>query len=163
MEGDFAWSAPSFSEPFQAVKLQQGNDAQFVATIQGNPQPEVRFRFNKASLRFVEFSWNLLLRCVTFTVNWFRLRGKTCFTRMLFRKSSYEKYKILSGKINEAFRDVPMDKYLGQRILCPNFTKDMFYINRFIESVPDGHGKANLWSAPKNSKPCTTKSPVGSP
>ena len=36
------WSAPVFVDPFQAVKFQQGNDAQFCARISGYPEPEVR-------------------------------------------------------------------------------------------------------------------------
>ncbi len=36
------WSAPTFVEPFQAVKFQQGNDAQFAARVSGNPEPEIR-------------------------------------------------------------------------------------------------------------------------
>ena len=37
-----SWAAPAFAEPFQAVKFQQGNDAQFCARISGYPEPEVR-------------------------------------------------------------------------------------------------------------------------
>jgi hypothetical protein len=43
------WSAPSFAANFQPVQLQQGNDAQFAATVAGNPQPEVRSDSTKTS------------------------------------------------------------------------------------------------------------------
>ena len=41
-QGIMSWSAPTFAENFEPVKFQQGYDAHFVATVAGNPKPEVR-------------------------------------------------------------------------------------------------------------------------
>ena len=41
MTTEVKWSVPRFEQPFQAIRLQQGNDAQFMAKICGNPRPTV--------------------------------------------------------------------------------------------------------------------------
>ena len=41
------WKTPEFTEGFQALRLQQGNDAMFKAKVDGDPRPEVTWTKNK--------------------------------------------------------------------------------------------------------------------
>jgi len=44
------WKTPEFTEGFQALRLQQGNDAMFKAKVDGDPRPEVTWTKNKKPL-----------------------------------------------------------------------------------------------------------------
>ncbi len=126
------WSAPSFVEPFQAVKFQQGNDAQFTARVSGNPEPEIRFTMLRQTptcekLKLPTTTWFLcwwLYSCHRFTLQYcFKQQVRYAFYKLEYhcqigprwtRKGqpliSCEKYEVSSdrksGKVTLKIRDL---------------------------------------------------------
>lgn len=82
-------SIPTFTQPFQGARLQQGNTAQFQAVTSGTPQPEVLWTRHGQQL---QSSDKYEASLVSLHVMWFK---DTKYPKWLVEKTLYtELYRV---------------------------------------------------------------------